>query len=33
VVAKWAKSLELWGRLALMLYHEAARRKQQRILF
>ena len=33
VVAKWAKSLELYGRLALVLYHEAARRKQQKILF
>jgi hypothetical protein len=33
VVAKWAKSLELSGRLALVLYHEEARRKQQRILF
>jgi hypothetical protein len=33
VVAKWAKSLELCGRLALVLYHEEARRKQQRILF
>jgi hypothetical protein len=33
VVGKWAKSLELCGRLALVLYHEAARRKQQRILF
>ena len=33
VVAKWAKSLELCGRLALVLYHEAARRKQQMILF
>ena len=33
VVAKWAKSLELGGRLALVLYHEEARRKQQRILF
>ena len=32
VVAKWAKSLELNGRLALVLYHEEARRKQQRIL-
>ena len=32
VVAKWAKSLELGGRLALVLYHEEARRKQQRIL-
>ena len=33
VVAKWAKSLELCGRLALVLYHEAARRKQRMILF
>ncbi len=33
VVAKWAKSLELCGRLALVLYHEEARRKQQMILF
>jgi ribosomal protein S25 len=33
VVAKWAKSLELRGRLALVLYHEEARRKQQMILF
>jgi len=33
VVAKWAKSLELCGRLALVLYHEATRRKQQMILF
>jgi len=33
VVGKWAKSLELCGRLALVLYHEAARRKQQMILF
>jgi len=33
VVAKWAESLELSGRLALVLYHEAARRKQQMILF
>ena len=32
VVAKWAKSLELCGRLALVLYHEEARRKQQMIL-
>ncbi len=32
VVAKWIKSLELIGRLALVLYHEEARRKQQRIL-
>ena len=32
VVAKWAKSLELCGRLALVLYHEEARRKQQKIL-
>ena len=28
VVAKWAKSLELCGRLALVLYHDEARRKQ-----
>jgi hypothetical protein len=33
VVAKWAKSLELSGRLALVLYHEEARRRQQMILF
>lgn len=33
VVAKWAKSLELCGRLALVLYHEEARCKQQMILF
>jgi hypothetical protein len=33
VVAKWAKSLELGGRLALVLYHEEARRKQQMLLF
>jgi hypothetical protein len=33
VVAKWAKSLELCGRLALVLYHEEARRKQMMILF
>jgi hypothetical protein len=33
VVAKWTKSLELCGRLALALYHEEARRKQQMILF
>jgi len=33
VVAKWAKSLELCGRLALALFHEEARRKQQMILF
>jgi hypothetical protein len=33
VVGKWAKSLELCGRLALVLYHEEARRKQQMILF
>jgi hypothetical protein len=33
VVAKWAKSLELCGRLALVLYHDEARRKQQMILF
>ena len=33
VVTKWAKSLELCGRLALVLYHEEARRKQQMILF
>ena len=33
VVAKWAESLELCGRLALVLYHEEARRKQQKILF
>jgi len=33
VVGKWAKSLELCGRLALVLYHEAAQRKQQRIVF
>ena len=33
VVAKWAKSLELCGRLALVLYHEEARRKRQMILF
>jgi len=33
VVAKWAKSLELSGRLALMLYHEEALRKQKMILF
>jgi hypothetical protein len=33
VVAKWAKSLELCGRLALVLYHEEAQRKQQMILF
>ena len=33
VVAKWAKSLELSGQLALMLYNEQARRKQQMILF
>ena len=33
VVAKWAKSLELCGRLGLVLYREEARRKQQRILF
>ena len=32
VVAKWIKSLELIGRLALVLYHEEARRKQQQIL-
>ena len=29
VVAKWAKSLVLCSRLALVLYHEEARRKQQ----
>jgi hypothetical protein len=33
VIGKWVKSLELCGRLALVLYHEAARRKQQMILF
>jgi hypothetical protein len=33
VLTKWAKSLELCGRLALVLYHEEARRKQQMILF
>ena len=33
VVAKWAQSLELIGRLALVLYHEKARQKQQMILF
>ena len=33
MVAKWIKSLELNGRLALVLYHEEARRKQQIILF
>ena len=33
MVAKWAKRPELCGRLALVLYHEEARRKQQRILF
>ena len=33
VVAKWAKSLELCGRLALVLYHDEARRKQYMILF
>jgi hypothetical protein len=33
VVAKWAGSLELCGRLAPVLYHEEARRKQQVILF
>jgi len=33
VIAKWAKSLELCGRLALVLYHEEARRKQKMILF
>lgn len=33
VVAKWAKSLGLCGRLALVLYHEEARCKQQKILF
>ena len=33
MVARWAKSLELYGRLALVLYHEEARRKQQMILF
>jgi len=33
VVGKWAKSLELCGRLALVLYHEEARQKQQMILF
>ncbi len=33
LVAKWIKSLELNGRLALVLYHEEARRKQQMILF
>ena len=27
VVAKWAKSLELCGRLALVLFHEEARRE------
>ncbi len=32
VVAKWAKSLELCGRLALVLYHEEARKKQAAIL-
>lgn len=32
VVAKWAKSLELCERLALVLYHEEARKKQAAIL-
>jgi len=32
-VAKWAKSLELSGRLALVLYHAEARRKQRMLLF
>jgi hypothetical protein len=32
MIVKWAKSLELCGRLALVLYHEEARRKQQMIL-
>ena len=32
-MAKWVKSLELCGRLALVLYNEEARRKQQMILF
>ncbi len=32
VVAKWIKSLELIGRLALVLYHEEARKKQAGIL-
>jgi hypothetical protein len=33
VAAKWAKSLGLGGRLALVLYNEEARREQQMILF
>jgi hypothetical protein len=33
LVAKWIKSLELNGRLALVLYSEEARQKQQMILF
>ena len=33
VIAKWAKSLEPCGRLALVLYYGEARRKQQMILF
>jgi hypothetical protein len=32
LVAKWIKSLELCGRLALVLYSEEARQKQQMIL-
>jgi len=32
LVAKWIKSLELNGRLALVLYSEEARQKQQMIL-
>ncbi|MCX6031832.1 MAG: hypothetical protein NT169_21340 [Chloroflexi bacterium] len=32
-MAKWAKSLKLVGRLALVLYSEEARRKQQLILY
>ncbi len=32
VLAKWIKSLDLVGRLALVLYHEAARKKQTVIL-